>query len=185
MLATFAHQLAPGMTIQLEGQILQLEQITKVTLAKGPPFYKAILRDPITQEVVERNLRPDQNVEEVKISKRRLEFLYFEGSESLFLDVDTLEQVLVPQEVVKEKSLFLKEGVEVRALVYGSKVFSIELPQFLEFLIIQVKDPMGGLVGGTKKATLETNAEIDVPIFIEVGDIIKVDTGLYQYVQRV
>lgn len=180
-----ANQLVPGMTIQFDGRILQVDQIIKVTLAKGPAFYKVTLRDPITGEVIERNFKLDQEVEEVKINKRKLEFLYLEGSEYLFLDIDTLDQVLVPQEVVKEKSNFLKEGVELKALFYAETVISIELPQFLELLVIQVKDATGGLIGGTKKAILETNAELDVPVFIEVGDIIKVDTTLNQYIQRV
>jgi elongation factor P len=108
-----------------------------------------------------------------------------EGSEHLFLDIDNLEQVLVPQEIIKDRANFLKEGVDVRALFYGDTVFSVELPQFLELLVVSVKDQGGGLVGGSKIASLETNAEVEVPMFIEVGDIIKVDTIQNLYIQRV
>jgi len=185
MLTVLVQQLVPGTTIRFEGKILLLEQIIKVTLPKGPPFFKATLKDPVTSEIIERNFKPDQEIEEVKISKRRLEYLYLEGSEHLFLDIDNLEQILVPQEIVKDRANFLKEGIEIRALFYGDTVFSVELPQFLELLVVSVKDQGGGLVGGSKIASLETNAEIEVPMFIEVGDIIKVDTTLNIYIQRV
>jgi elongation factor P len=92
---------------------------------------------------------------------------------------------LVPQEIIKDRANFLKEGVEVKALFYGDTVFSVELPQFLELLVVSVKDQGGGLVGGSKIASLETNAEIEVPMFIEIGDIIKVDTTQNLYIQRV
>ena len=91
----------------------------------------------------------------------------------------------MPQEIIKDRANYLKEGVDVRALFYGDTVFSVELPQFLELLVVSVKDQGGGLVGGSKVASLETNAEIEVPMFIEVGDIIKVDTTQNLYIQRV
>ena len=93
------------------------------------------------------------------------------------MDVGNLEQILIPPAIIGEKVNYLKEGVELKAAFYGNTVFSIELPQFLELMVSKVDNPKnakGGRVG-VKVATLETGAEIDVPPFIEVGDIIKID----------
>jgi elongation factor P len=182
-----SNQLTPGMTISLDGGLYRVESCVKVSVARGQPFLKASLKDLRTDELIERNFKPNQAVEEVTVSERRLEFLYLEGSDFLFLDLDNLDQVLVPADVVGDKARFLKEGVEVKAICYGDTIFSIDLPQFLELMVVKVENPdrAAGVAATTKWASLETGARLEVPLFIEAGDIVKVDTAQNEYIQRV
>ncbi len=178
-----SNQLTPGMTISLTGKLFRVESSVKVTVPKGTPFIKTKLRNLVNGEIVEKNLKVDQDIKDVSLAERPLEFLYMEGPDYLFLDVKTLDQVLVPADVVGKKLNFLKEGIEVMAALYGDTVFSIELPQFLELMVAKTKDSNDEAV--SRIAILETGAEVEVPPFIDVGDIVKVDTNSYDYIQRV
>lgn len=184
---TTSNQITPGMTISFDKKIYRVESCVKVTVAKGLPFIKTKLKNLLTEEVVEKNFKTDQSVDEVKLNERRLEYLYLEGNQHLFLDIDNLEQVLVPNEVVGDKVNYLKEAVGVKALLYGDTVFSVDLPQFLELMIVKTEDLDASNVmsASNRLAILETGAKIEVPMFIESGDIIKVDTKTDEYVQRV
>lgn len=181
---TTANQITPGMTLNLEGKIFRVESSVKVTVAKGTPFVKAKLRNLITEEIIERNFKLDQAVQEVSLLERMLEFLYAEEKEFLFLDIGNLEQVLVPSFILGDKIGFLKEGIQVKAMFYGETIFAVELPQFLELMVVK-SEPSPEGTGTTKKALLETGAKVEVPLFIEGGDVIKVDTQSNEYVQRV
>lgn len=182
-----SQQIAPGMTLSLDGKLYRVDTCVKVTLAKGQPFIKTKLRELDTEEVLEKNFKLTQEVEAVTLSERNLEYLYLEGKHYLFLDIGNLEQVLIPATIVGEKAQFLKEGVELEANFYGETVFSVELPQFLE-LMVSKTDPVeegNSLANTTKPAVLETGATVDVPLFIDTGDVIKVDTRSREFVQRV
>ena len=179
-------QIAPGMTISLNQKLYRVESCVKVTVPKGTPFIKTKLRDLSNQTVIEKNFKPDQTVQDVSLIERKLEFLYLEGKQYLFLDIGNLEQVLIPPNIVGNTVNYLKEGVDLKASFYGDTVFSVELPQFLELMVAKVESPKGSKdQSGLRLATLETGAKIDVPPFIEVGDIIKVDTKTDEYIQRV
>lgn len=180
---TTANQITPGMTLNLEGKIFRVESSVKVTVPKGTPFVKTKLRNLITEETLEKSFKLDQIVQEVSLLERLLEFLYPEGKEYLFLDIGNLEQVLVPSVILGDKIHFLREGTQVKAMFYGETIFGVELPQFLEIMV--VKTEAANPSGSTKKAVLETGAKLDVPLFVESGDIIKVDTQVNEYIQRV
>jgi elongation factor P len=113
--------------------------------------------------------------------------LYPEGKEYLFLDVGNLEQVQVPSSILGNKIHFLKEGIQVKAMFYGDTIFAVELPQFLEIMVVKTEElPTGDASAeGNKNAVLETGAKMSVPLFIESGDVIKVDTHAHEYIQRV
>jgi elongation factor P len=181
---TTANQITPGMTLNIDGKIFRVESSVKVTVAKGTPFVKTKLRNMITDETIEKNFKLDQTVQEVSLLERNLEFLYPEGSEYLFLDIGNLEQVLVPSNILSDRVHYLKEGIQVKAMFYGETIFAVELPQFLEIMVVKT-DPVDSPDRATKKAVLETGAKIDVPLFIESGDVIKVDTQTNDYIQRV
>lgn len=180
---TTANQLLPGMTIHLEGGVYRVESNAKVAVPKGSPFIKAKLRNLASDELIEKSFKLDQALQEVNLVERTLEFLYPEGNNYLFLDIGNLDQVLVPMRILGEKIDFLKEGTQVKAMLYGDAVFAIELPQFLEIMITKVDAPASGAT--TKNAILETGAKLDVPLFIESGDVVKVDTQINGFVQRV
>ncbi len=180
-------QIVTGMTISIGQKLYRVESCVKVTVPKGAPFLKAKLRDLSSGETIEKNFKPDQTVQDVSLAEKKLEFLYLEGKNYLFLDVSTLDQVPVPATIIGDKVNYLKEGIELKASFYGDSVFAVELPQFLEIMVakIETSKAMKGERAGLKVAHLETGAKIDVPSFIEVGDIIKVDTKTDEYIQRV
>lgn len=179
-------QITPGMVISLSGNLFRVDSCIKVT-AKGPPFLKVKLRNLINDEVIEKNFKPDQEVEEVFLQERDLEYLYLENKDYLFLDIDRLDNIAVAPNVIGSKMNFLKEGVQVKATFYGETVFSVELPQFLEIMVSKTEESNEKITvsNATKVATLETGAKIQVPMFVEVGDIVKVDTTSGEYIQRI
>ncbi len=176
-----ASQLMPGMTIAIGKKIYKVEQAIKVSGAsKTAPFTKVKMQDLDSQEVIEKTFKPTQELDEVSLEEHRLEFLYVEGDFCIFLDTNTLELVQVPYAVAGSKLNYLKEGIEVKALCYKNIAFSIVLPQFLELMVSSIESR-----GDSKIATLETGAKIEIPLFIDIGDIIKVDPDLEEYIQRV
>jgi elongation factor P len=172
------------MTLHIDGKIFRVEASVKVTVAKGTPFVKTKLRNLVTDETIEKNFKLDQAVQEVSLVERTLEFLYPEGKEYLFLDIGNLDQVQVPVQILGDKIHFLKEGIQVKAMFYGETIFAVELPQFLEIMVVKTEGGTGSSTG-TKNAVLETGAKVAVPLFIESGDVIKVDTQVNEYIQRV
>lgn len=183
-----ASQIVPGMIVSLAKKVYRVEQMAKASGAsKAAQFIKCKLRDLDSDEVIEKNFKPTQELEEVKLQEHKLEFLYLEGRASVFLDTATLELVRVADTVIGSKLHFLKEGIEVKALCYKTAAFSIELPQFLELMVSSMEsDDRSGKFGrGARVATLETGAKIEVPPFIDVGDIVKIDPKTEEYIQRV
>lgn len=182
-----ASQLNPGMTVSVDGELYRVESSVKVATGKANPFIKAKLRGVFNDEVVEKNFKPNQQVDEVALAERTLEYLYLEGKEYVFLDVDELEMVRISPEVVGEMINFLKEGTQISATLYGTTVSSLELPAFLELMVATTEEAEPSTVPMTnvsKIAVLETGARVEVPPFVEAGDIIKVArTG--EYIQRV
>ncbi|MBS0652823.1 MAG: elongation factor P [Verrucomicrobia bacterium] len=184
---TTTNQLAPGMTISLDDKIYRVESCVKVTVAKGVPFIKTKLKDLMSDDVVEKNFKLNQPIQDVSLAERRLEYLYLEGKDYLFLDIGNLEQVLVPSQVIGDKVNYLKEGTELKAMFYGNSIFSVELPQFLELMVVKTEESQSAahVANATKIAVLETGAKVEVPMFVESGDIVKVDTQTNEYIQRV
>lgn len=183
-----SQQLTPGMTVSVDNKLYRIDSVIKVTAPKGQPFIKIKMRDLGSEKVLEKNFKVGQEVKDVALEERRLEYLYLEGKSYLFLDIGNLEQVMVPPDVISDKVNFLKEGVELQATFYGETIFSVELPQFLELMVSKTELPSeknAALSNATKEAILETGAAIAVPPFIEAGDVIKVDTRTKEYIQRV
>jgi elongation factor P len=184
---TTSNQLIPGMTINVTGKIYRVESCIKVSVAKGTPFIKAKLRDLITEEIFEKNFKLNQPIKEVSLIEHKIEYLYPEGKDYLFLDIEELSQVLVKPEILADRINYLKEGIRLKALFYGASIFAVELPQFLELMVVKTNSTSAKLqiASSSKEAELETGAIIDVPLFVEVGDILKIDTSTNEFVQRV
>lgn len=182
-----SNNLTPGMVISISGKLYRVESSVKVSVPKGTPFIKTKLRDLSSLHITEKSFKLSQDLKDVTLEERRLEYLYLEGKDYLFLDISNLEQILIPSGIVAEQASFLKEGVELKASLYGEEIFAVELPQFLELMVSRVETPTKGAAAanGSRVAQLETGARVEVPPFIEMGDIIKVDTKTGEYIQRV
>lgn len=181
-----SNNITPGMTLSINGKLYRVESSVKVTVPKGTPFIKTKLRDLTSNALSEKSFKLDQVVKDVAFAERRLEFLYLEGKDYLFLDIGNLEKILVPEDIVGANINYLKEGVELKASMYGDTIFAVELPQFLELMVAKIEsDDKKTAANGTRMAVIETGARIEVPPFIEVGDIIKIDTKTDEYIQRV
>src|SRR5438552_3060801 len=111
---TTSNQLSPGMTISIDGEIYRVESAVKVTVPKGVPFIKTKLKNLMNDDLVEKNFKLGQMVQDVNLAEKRLEFLYLEGKDYLFLDIGSLEEVVIPASVIGDKVNFLKEGIELR-----------------------------------------------------------------------
>ena len=184
---TTSNQISPGMTLNIDGKIYRVESSVKVTVAKGQPFIKTKLKNLMNDEVLEKSFKLNQDIQEVALAERKLEYLYLEGKDYLFLDVGSLDQVLVPSDIIGDKVNYLKEGIEIKSMFYGDSIFSVELPQFLELMVVKTEllEAASHVANADKLAILETGAKIEVPMFIESGDIVKVDTLSNEYIQRV
>ena len=186
-MTTTNNQISPGMVLSIDDNIYRVESSVKVTVTKGVPFIKTKLKNLMTDENIEKNFKINQSIKEVTLNEKRLEFLYLEGKDYLFLDIDDLNEVLVSSSIVGNKVNYLKEGIQVKAMFYGETIFSIELPQFLELMVIKLEELKSkvSVSNSSKIAVLETGAKIEVPLFIEIGDITKVDTHIGEYIQRI
>lgn len=175
------------MTLEIKKKLFRVESVVKVTAPKGAPFIKTKLRDLTLNKVIEKNFKMSEQVSDVNLKERELEYLYLEGKDYMFLDVNNLEQILVPQHIVAEKKDYLKEGTLVTGHFFGDMPSMIELPQFMELMIANIDEDgeSGPLSNAHKIAMLETGAKVEVPLFVEIGDIIKVDTNTAEYIQRV
>lgn len=191
-----SQQIIPGMMILVDEKLYRVEYSLKVNLNKGSPFVKTKLKDLISEEIIEKNFKIGQHVSEVALTPRKLEFLFLDkGEDYLFLDTESINTVTVPLSIIGDRINYLKEAVGVKALGYDimegenqkTVILSIELPQFLELIITKtdMTDSVSPLSNATKVAVLETGAKIEVPLFVESGDIIKIDTYTNEYVQRV
>jgi elongation factor P len=182
-----ASQLTSGMTIMIGKDPYRVESVIKVSAQKANPFIKAKLRHLVSQKSIEKNFRPSQEIEEIVLAEHRLEYLYPDEQTHVFLDLGTLDVVKVDKSIISDKVSYLKEGIEVKGFCYGAAIFAVDLPQFLELMVssIGTKSEGGRGGGGARVATLETGAKVEVPPFIDVGDVIKVDTRTEEYIQRV
>ena len=182
-----SNQVSIGMIISLAKKLYRIESAVKVNVPKGVPFVKLKLKELSTGKSVEKSFKMNQSLEDVTLAERPVEFLYLEGKDYLFLDVKNLEQILISSLIVGDLVNFLKEGVELKAAYFEDTVLALELPQFLELMVSRLEGDDEGpiLTNGSRTAILETGAKIEVPPFIEVGDIIKVDTQTSEYIQRV
>lgn len=182
-----SNQLTVGMMILIKNKLYKVVSVAKVSGPKGDVFIRAEVKDHESETVIEKNFKSGQDVQEVSFENKTLEFLYPENESYLFLDIGNYEKVCISKPVMKDKFLFLKAGVSLTAVMYGGSVFSVELPPFLELMVSKTDFPGDDLplTGGNKKALLETGVEVLVPPFVEIGDVIKVDTRTSEYIQRV
>jgi elongation factor P len=177
-----------GMTIIIDGTIYQVVEFLHVKPGKGSAFVRTKLRNVHTGNSVEKTFRAGEKVEQAILDRREMQFLFTDGTEYTFMDNENFEQVALPKNVVGENNiLYLKESMNVSILFHGSQVLGVDVPTHVELEVVDTPPAEKGNTasGGSKPATLETGAVVQVPFFVEVGTRIRVDTRTNTYIDRV
>lgn len=176
-----------GLTLILDGDLYTIVEFQHVKPGKGGAFVRTRLKNVKTGRVIDRTFRSGEKVEDVRLEKKTVQYLYKDEDHFVFMDANTYDQIPASKEVVGETSKFLKEGMDVEILFHGHDPIGVNPPIFVELQIIQTEPGVRGdtASGGSKPAKLETGATIQVPLFIEEGETVKVDTRSGTYVERV
>jgi elongation factor P len=175
-----------GLKIELEGEPYIITDFLHVKPGKGGAFVRTKLKSLVTGNVIDRTFRSGEKVQTPSLEEKTMQYLYHEGDTYHFMDSDTYEQITLAGNVLGEDSNFLQENVEVKILFHNDQPIGVELPFFVELTIVQTEPGVKGdtASGGTKPATVETGAVIQVPLFLNEGDVIKVDTRTGAYIER-
>lgn len=175
-----------GLKILLDGVPYEITYFQHVKPGKGGAFVRTKLKNLLSNSVVEKTFRSSEKVGVPDISDVDMQFLYADDSFH-FMNTASYDQISVPQDVVGDNSLFLKENTVVRILLFNSEVINIELPAFVELEVSECEPGVKGdtVSGAFKPAKLETGATVQVPLFINQGDVLKIDTRSSSYVERV
>ncbi len=180
-------QFKNGLKIELDGDPFVITYFQHVKPGKGGAFVRTKVKNLITGRSVEKTFRSGEKVGEADVEEREMQYLYHDGSDLVFMDTGSYDQIPISEEAVGDALHFLKENTQVEILFWKGKPINIELPAFVELTITQCDPGVKGdtASGATKPATLETGAMIQVPLFIKEGENIRVDTRTGEYVERV
>ncbi|RZQ65621.1 elongation factor P [Amycolatopsis suaedae] len=181
------NDLKNGLVLNLDGQLWSVVNFQHVKPGKGGAFVRTTLKHVLSGKVVDKTFNAGTKVDTATVDRRNMTYLYNDGTDFVFMDGDTYDQITVSPEIVGDGAGYLLENTEVQVAVHEGVPLYVELPTSVE-LVIQHTDP--GLqgdrsTGGTKPATLETGAEIQVPLFVSTGEKVKVDTRDGRYLGRV
>ena len=176
-----------GVTVEIDGNIYQILEIQHVKPGKGAAFVSTILKNIISGGVVEKTFRPTEKFPKAHIDRKDMQYLYRDGDLFNFMDVETYDQIALNEDVVGDSLKFVKENEVVKICSHNGNVFSVEPPLFVELAITETEPGFKGdtAQGATKPATVETGAIVMVPLFVEQGDVLKIDTRSGEYLSRV
>lgn len=176
-----------GTTIELEGQVYQVVEFQHVKPGKGAAFVRAKLKNVKSGGSIEKTFRGGEKVPKAHLDKREMQYLYNDGQDYVFMDTTSYEQLAITPEVIGEGSKWLLENMNIYVVLFGSEIMGVELPNFVELLVTECEPGVKGdtATGATKFATLETGARVSVPLFVNQGDKIRIDTRTEEYMERV
>jgi len=171
----------------LEGELFTIVEFQHVKPGKGMGFVRTRLKNVRTGAVLDRTFRSGEQVEEVRLERREMQFLYRSDDMLYFMDTETYEQFSVPVDAAGDAVLFLKEGEAASVFMDGDTPVGVEVPYFVELKVVETEPGVRGdtATGGSKPAKLETGLVVQVPLFVEEGDTVKVDTRTREYIERV
>ena len=181
------NDLKNGMTLELDDTLFSVVEFQHVKPGKGHAFVRTTLKNPRTGAVIDRTFRAGEKVERAIIDKRAMQFLYRDGTDYVFMDTETYDQLTVSPETLGEASQYLVEQNTALLMMYGEDVIGVDLPASVELTITETEPGLQGdrVSGARKPATLETGLVVSVPLFIEKGEHVKVDTRTGEYLSRV
>ena len=176
-----------GATFELDNQIFQVVEFQHVKPGKGAAFVRTKLKNIITGSTVERTFNPSDKMPKAHIERKDMQYLYNDGGLYYFMDIESYEQLPLSMNSIGDALKYVKENMVVKILSHKGNVFGIEPPTFVELEIIHTEPGYKGdtATGASKPATVETGAIIKVPLFVNQGDVIKIDTRTAEYMERV
>lgn len=185
-MAITTNDLKSGMTLQLDDGLFQVMEFQHVKPGKGGAFVRTTLRNVRTQRVLDRTFRAGEKVERAIIEKVEMQYLYRDQSDCVFMDTSSYEQLQVPEENLGDAVGYLVEGSTVELAMYGDEIIGVELPAAVELEVAETEPGIQGdrVSGARKPATLTTGLVLQVPLFVDVGDRLKVDTRSGEYITR-
>ena len=175
-----------GITFDMDGQVMSVIEFQHVKPGKGAAFVRTKLRNVITGAVIEKTFNPTDKFQDARIDRKEMQYLYNDESLYYFMDMETYEQIPLDKSLLSDNFKFVKEEMMCRVSSYKDKVFAVEPPMFVELEIAECEPGVRGdtATGATKNATLETGAVIRVPLFINEGEKIRIDTRTGEYIER-
>lgn len=175
-----------GITIEIDGNIFQIIEFQHVKPGKGAAFVRTKLKNIVSGGVVEKTFRPTEKCPQARIDRKEMQYLYEDGDLYNFMDTETYDQIALNSDTVGDALKFVKENEMVKVCSYNGNVFAIEPPLFVELEITETEPGFKGdtATGATKPAIVETGAQVSVPLFVNQGDKIKIDTRTGEYLSR-
>ena len=175
-----------GVTFDMDGNVYQIIEFQHVKPGKGAAFVRTKIKNVISGAVVEKTFNPTEKFPTAFVERRDMQYLYNDGELYYFMDLETYEQTPINAETLSDNFKFVKENMEVKILSYKGTVFGVEPPFFVELEVTKTDPGFKGdtATNASKPATLETGAEIRVPLFIDEGDVIRIDTRTGEYMER-
>ncbi|NMA65711.1 MAG: elongation factor P [Clostridiaceae bacterium] len=175
-----------GATFEMDGQVYQVIEFQHVKPGKGAAFVRTKIKNVINGSTVERTFSPTDKFPKAHITRRDMEYLYNDGDLAYFMDTETYEQLPLDMSQVKDSLLFVKENTVCKVLSYKGNVFGVEPPMFVELEVTETEPGFKGdtATGATKPAIVETGAQVKVPLFIDIGEKIQIDTRTGEYLGR-
>ena len=175
-----------GLTIDLEGDVFQVVEFQHVKPGKGAAFVRSKLRNLRTGSIIERTFNAGEKFPKARIDRREVQYLYNDGKEYNLMDMESYDQTTMTADELGDAVKYLKENMTLQVLVYQDKYIGVELPTFVELEVTETSPGIKGdtASGGSKPATLETGAVVQVPFFINVGDKLQIDTRTGNYLKR-
>lgn len=182
-----AGEIRKGATFELESSVYRVVEFMHVKPGKGSAFVRTTLKNVITGKNLERTFNPNEKLEEAQVTVEEMQYLYADGDMYVFMNTETYEQVELTKEQISDTLPYLKDNMLVKVLSYKGNIFGVEPPTFVELEVTYTEPGIKGATatGTTKPATVETGATFNVPIFVEIGDKIRIDTRTGSYMERV
>ena len=176
-----------GLTVEIDGNVYQILEFQHVNPGKGAAFVRTKLKNVISGGVVEKTFRPTEKFPKAHIERKSMQYLYSDGDLYHFMDGETYDQIALNEETIGDALKFVKENEEVKVCSYQGEVFAVEPPLFAELVVTETEPGVKGdtATGATKPATVETGATVMVPLFVNEGDVLKIDTRTGEYLSRV
>ncbi|WP_298616013.1 elongation factor P [uncultured Thermosynechococcus sp.] len=176
----------PGVSIELDGAVWRVVEFLHVKPGKGSAFVRTKLKNVQTGNVIERTFRAGETVPQATLEKRTMQHTYKDGEDYVFMDMESYEEARLTAAQIGDRAKYLKEGMEVNIVKWGEQVLEVELPNSVVLEVVQTDPGVKGdtATGGSKPAIVETGAQVMVPLFISVGDRIRIDTRSDTYLGR-